>query len=55
MLFRVDHPPDIEARRIEKLVGVQFFQRGGVHQFRLHVAGDGDESRLLPCARPSVR
>ena len=46
-LFRVDHTPDVEARGVEKFVRVQLFERGGVDELGLDVAGDGDDRGSL--------
>ena len=46
-LFRVDHTPDVETRGVEKFVRVQLFERGGVDQLGLDVAGDRDDRGAL--------
>ena len=42
-LFRVDDATDIEARGIEKLLRVELFEGGGVHEPGLDIAGNGDD------------
>jgi transposase-like protein len=46
-LFRANDSPHIEARGIEKLVRIQLFERSGVHEPGLDIAGNGDNRRTF--------
>src|ERR1019366_9243139 len=47
-LLRVHKTSNVQGRGVEELVGVELFDRGGVHEAGLDVAGDGyDRSSLF--------
>src|ERR1700674_5009127 len=54
-LLRINKPGGIERSRLEKLVRIQFLQRGCVNKARLYIPGDGDDgSSLFPRVHQSV-